>query len=68
MARSDANYRADNVLGSIVGGLEAGLLLPPAGEDREWAQSNRDVILQKAKDGDEAFQELAEQFGLLNSA
>lgn len=66
MTRLNANYRADNVLGSIVGGMEAGLFLPPAGQDREWAQSNRDVILQKAEDGDEAFQELAEQFGLLN--
>lgn len=66
MGRQYAADQADDVPGSIVGGMEAGLSLPPAGTDREWARSNRDVILQKAKDGDEGFQELAGQFGLLN--
>lgn len=49
------------VMGSIVAGMEADLLLPQAGGDRQWITENWDAFNQKAQAGDTEFQELVEE-------
>jgi hypothetical protein len=48
--------------GAIVAGMEAGLYLPPAGQDAEWIKENWETFVKKAEDGDEHFAELIKQY------
>ena len=41
--------------------LEAGLTLPPAGEDRYWLKENMTVFKKKAEEGSEEFQDLVQE-------
>jgi hypothetical protein len=43
--------------GAIVAGMEAGLMLPPAGQDADWK-----TFVKKAEGGDEHFAGLIEQY------
>ncbi|KAK5133685.1 hypothetical protein LTR08_007439 [Meristemomyces frigidus] len=54
----DTTLRSVVLLGDIIGGLEAGFVLPPAGGDAEWLQQNWKAFNRKADEGDEEFKEL----------
>ncbi|KAG9667375.1 hypothetical protein KCU99_g8956, partial [Aureobasidium melanogenum] len=48
--------------GAIVAGMEAGLYLPPAGQDAAWIKENWETFVKKAEGGDEHFAGLIEQY------
>jgi hypothetical protein len=48
--------------GAIVAGMEAGLILPPAGQDADWIKENWETFVKKAEGGDEHFAGLIEQY------
>jgi phenylpyruvate tautomerase PptA (4-oxalocrotonate tautomerase family) len=48
--------------GAIVAGMEAGLFLPPAGQDAEWIKENWTTFVKKAEDGDDMFADMLEQY------
>ncbi|KAG9845051.1 lipase/esterase, partial [Aureobasidium melanogenum] len=47
--------------GAIVAGMEAGLYLPPAGQDAAWIKENWETFVKKAEGGDEHFAGLIKQ-------
>ena len=57
----DTSLRSVILLGDIIGGLEAGFVLPPAGGDVEWLHQNWEAFNFKADDGDEEFKELVKE-------
>ena len=50
--------RAVFILGDVVAAAEAGFAFPAAGEDKKWLKENYKEFEQKAKLGDEEFQDL----------
>lgn len=48
--------------GAIVAGREAGLNIPPAGQDAEWIKENWETFVKKAEAGDEDFADLIKQY------
>lgn len=65
----DYTLRSCILLGGMIGGYEAGFLLPKAGQDVQWMRDNWEEFEMKAKGGDEEFQELVaevNQRGLLS--
>ncbi|KAK4544440.1 hypothetical protein LTR36_004331 [Oleoguttula mirabilis] len=57
----DTSLRSVILLGGLVGGLEAGFILPPAGGDVAWLQDNWEAFNRKADAGDEEFQEMVQE-------
>lgn len=55
VSRKDNELRAIIVMGSIIGGMEAGFLLPEPGEDVKWVETNLESFRTKASQGDEDF-------------
>ncbi|KAM3424064.1 hypothetical protein BST61_g11385 [Cercospora zeina] len=49
------------ILGGMVGGYEAGFLIPEAGGDKKWLEENWAEFEEKAKKGDRDFKELMEE-------
>ncbi|KAI5250433.1 hypothetical protein E4T47_01369 [Aureobasidium subglaciale] len=48
--------------GAIVAGMEAGLNIPPAGQDASWIKENWDKFVERADAGDEHFKDLVEEY------
>ncbi|EMC91606.1 hypothetical protein BAUCODRAFT_27894 [Baudoinia panamericana UAMH 10762] len=66
----DTKLRSLIFLGGMIGGLEAGFVLPAAGQDVQWMHENWDAFQQKAREGDEEFAEMVqevEERGLLGA-
>lgn len=64
----DTSLRSVILLGDIIGGLEAGFILPPAGGDVAWLHENWEEFNRRAEGGDEEFREMVrevEERGLL---
>ncbi|CAK4030420.1 Hypothetical predicted protein [Lecanosticta acicola] len=67
----DYELRACILLGGMIGGYEAGFLIPKAGEDVQWMKDNWEEFQMKAQSGDELFAEMVEEIqtrGLLEGA
>jgi len=64
----DTSLRSVILLGDIIGGMEAGFTLPPAGGDVQWMRENLADFKQRAETGEEEFVEMVreiEERGLL---
>lgn len=57
----EKELRAVFILGSIIGGAEAGFPLPKAGEDQEWLQTHMKEFQRLAGQGDEEMKEMIEE-------
>ncbi|KAF2764905.1 hypothetical protein EJ03DRAFT_331436 [Teratosphaeria nubilosa] len=67
----DTSLRSFIILGGLVGGVEAGFVLPPAGGDVKWLKENWDAFNKKAEEGDEDFVEMVREVkkrGLMEGA
>ncbi|KAH9834318.1 putative oxalocrotonate tautomerase enzyme [Teratosphaeria destructans] len=67
----DTSLRSFIILGGLVGGVEAGFVLPPAGGDVKWLKENWDAFNKKAEEGDEDFVEMVREVkerGLMDGA
>jgi hypothetical protein len=56
-------------VGGLIGGYEAGFMIPQAGGDVQWLKDNMAKFEEKAKAGDDAFADLVAEVkerGLLN--
>ncbi|RMX89853.1 hypothetical protein D0869_00553, partial [Hortaea werneckii] len=65
---SDTSLRSVIICGEILGGMEAGFFLPPAGGDGEWVARNWEAFRERADKGEEEFGDLVrevEERGLL---
>ena len=49
------------ILGDILAGHEAGMAMPPAGQEREWLKRNVGMFRLKALDGEERFEGLMKE-------
>ncbi|KAF2208957.1 hypothetical protein CERZMDRAFT_100946 [Cercospora zeae-maydis SCOH1-5] len=49
------------ILGGMVGGYEAGFLIPAAGGDQKWLEENWTAFEEKAKRGDRDFEKLIQE-------
>ena len=58
---SKSQLRTILILGDIVGGQEAGLALPQAGDDKQWLMDYSYDIQDTAEDGDEDFQDMIDE-------
>jgi len=58
----DTELRLVMFYGAIVAGREAGLNIPPAGQDAEWIKENWGAFVKKAEAGDEDFADLVKQY------
>lgn len=54
----DTSLRSVIILGGMIGGLEAGFILPPAGGDVQWLHENWAAFNKKAEEGDEEFKDM----------
>lgn len=54
------DLRAVFIVGGLISAYEAGFVIPPAGQDVEWAKKNMDAFKKKAAEGDEDFRALVE--------
>ncbi|TKA33573.1 hypothetical protein B0A50_00409 [Salinomyces thailandicus] len=59
----DTSLRSVILLGDIIGGVEAGFMLPEAGGDVEWMRENWESFQRKAAEGNEEFKEMVEEVG-----
>jgi hypothetical protein len=50
--------RAIFITGELIAGTEAGIVIPSAGHDLEWAAENMEIFKAKAAAGDQDFVEL----------
>lgn len=57
----DYTLRSCILLGSMIGGYEAGFMIPRAGEDVQWLRDNMEEFEMKAKSGDEEFAEMVDE-------
>ncbi|EME41110.1 hypothetical protein DOTSEDRAFT_37805 [Dothistroma septosporum NZE10] len=66
----DHTLRSCILLGGLIGGYEAGFMIPPAGGDVQWMKDNWDEFKMKAQ-SDEEFKDMVdevEERGLMNGA
>lgn len=57
----DTTLRSVIVLGGIIAGLEAGLVLPPAGGDVQWLEENWAEINRRADNGDDEMKAMVKE-------
>ncbi|KAI6868473.1 hypothetical protein KC338_g3940 [Hortaea werneckii] len=57
----DTSLRSIIICGEILGGMEAGFFLPPAGGDGGWIERNWDAFRERAGRGEEEFGELVRE-------
>ncbi|KAI6900707.1 hypothetical protein KC318_g8331 [Hortaea werneckii] len=65
---ADTSLRSIILCGEILGGMEAGFFLPPAGGDKGWIERNWEAFRERADRGEEEFRDLVrevEERGLL---
>ncbi|KAI7156059.1 hypothetical protein KC349_g6546 [Hortaea werneckii] len=65
---ADTSLRSVIICGEILGGMEAGFFLPPAGGDGDWVAKNWAAFRERANRGEEEFEGLVrevEERGLL---
>ncbi|KAI7169034.1 hypothetical protein KC324_g11426, partial [Hortaea werneckii] len=58
---SDTSLRSVIICGEILGGMEAGFFLPPAGGDGEWVARNWEAFRERADKGEEEFGDLVRE-------
>ncbi|KAH6658000.1 hypothetical protein BKA67DRAFT_656232 [Truncatella angustata] len=58
---ADQELRAVFIFGDIVAGWEAGFAIPSAGQDAQWARDNLEAFKEKARAGDEDFEDLVHE-------
>ncbi|KAI7089903.1 hypothetical protein KC356_g2065 [Hortaea werneckii] len=60
-AEPDTSLRSVILCGEILGGMEAGFFLPPAGGDGEWIARNWEAFRERAAQGEEEFGDLVKE-------
>ena len=66
---NDTRLRSFVIMGDIVGGMEAGFVLPQAGKDVGWLEEHWAEFVRKAEAGDEEMADMVkeiEERGLLD--
>ena len=67
--KPDTTLRSVIIIGGIIGGLEAGFILPPAGQDVQWMKDNWVDFNRRADAGDKEIKDMVAEIkerGLLD--
>lgn len=60
-ADQDTSLRSVILLGGLLGGLEVGFSIPPAGGDVQWMRENWEAFNKRAEEGDEDFADMVRE-------
>lgn len=58
---SGENIRAILIVGTVLGGIEAGFAIPPVGTDMQWLKENKQSFATAANEGNQEMQDLMKE-------